>query len=113
MRYGRVLSVRGFEIHHGRTASNDESYILEKRTDRVLGTIRRDQRVWGTYIHDLFGSDQFRRGWIDQMKRIKNKTSETAGRPVTMDEQFDQMAELFASNMDLRLINNWLGVMGN
>jgi cobyric acid synthase len=63
------LSLRGYEIHHGRSERNEGSDLqpLIFRSDGVvIGSGRGN--VWGTYLHGLFDADEFRRWFIDRLR---------------------------------------------
>ena len=37
------------------------------------GAMRDDGLVWGTYIHGLFDQPQFRRAWLNRLRRRKGR----------------------------------------
>lgn len=63
--------VHGYEIHHGQTKPLSDSLrvALRDNAGQPLGFARADGRVWGTYLHGLFDADEFRRWFIDQLRR--------------------------------------------
>jgi adenosylcobyric acid synthase len=66
--YGAPL--RGYEIHAGRTTAAGRAPLAtitrrgEEDSQEDDGAISADGRVWGCYIHGLFASEAFRRGWL-------------------------------------------------
>jgi adenosylcobyric acid synthase len=69
----RGTALAGYEIHMGRTISS-EPWLAMKRTDPFEqpvadGAMSPDGRVWGCYMHGLFGNDRFRRAWLASLAR--------------------------------------------
>lgn len=83
----KPVSVRGYVIHMGRTdpGPHRPCFHLQRRaaqsTDQLQvgspdggsldGAVRDDGLVWGTYIHGLFDQPQFRRAWLNRLRRRK------------------------------------------
>ncbi|HAP41752.1 MAG TPA: cobyric acid synthase [Nitrospira sp.] len=81
------MSVRGYLIHMGRTdpGPHRPCFHLEGRPAQSVdqlqagapegealdGAVRDDGLVWGTYIHGLFDQPQFRRAWLNRLRRRK------------------------------------------
>ena len=58
------VPVDGYEIHMGRTTGRDTKrapFVTESGPD---GAASADGRVWGTYIHGVFGDGDFRGAWL-------------------------------------------------
>ena len=62
------LTVRGYEIHHGQTASDGLAPAVRRRDGEAIGAGLEHGRIWGTYLHGLFDADEFRRWFIDQLR---------------------------------------------
>jgi adenosylcobyric acid synthase len=58
--------VHGYEIHMGASSGPDCERPFVSLTGRVDGAASADGRIQGTYLHGLFGSDEFRRAWLAQ-----------------------------------------------
>jgi adenosylcobyric acid synthase len=63
-----AFDLQGYEIHMGRTNShstwlqiNTRNGIRSKVSD---GSITADGKVWGCYLHGLFGNGAFRHAWL-------------------------------------------------
>ena len=72
------IRVSGFEMHHGRTTVCDERPCFQQEEPAhetghgtALGWSSETGRIWGTYIHGVFDSDEFRRWFIDQIREQK------------------------------------------
>jgi len=62
------LEVRGYEIHHGLTATGSLVPLFERTDGQTLGVATPSHRVWGTYLHGVFDADEFRRWFIDRLR---------------------------------------------
>ncbi|MDH4302008.1 MAG: hypothetical protein OEV51_08020, partial [Nitrospira sp.] len=79
--------VRGYEVHMGVTLRAKELPCFtvysptaqgQKVPSRVTmseeaydGAVRSDGLVWGTYIHGVFDEPEFRRSWLNRVRRRK------------------------------------------
>ncbi len=79
-----AVTVRGYQIHMGRTFRRNERPCFKIRRhvgkeeanegaceDEVDGAIRPDGLVWGTYIHGVFDQPGFRRLWLNRVRSKK------------------------------------------
>jgi adenosylcobyric acid synthase len=57
--------VAGYEIHMGRTSGADCARPFLDLDGRPDGARSADGRVVGTYVHGVFASDAFRRGFLE------------------------------------------------
>ena len=71
-------NIFGYEIHMGRTDRKNNTspfFMIVKKEGRNVriedGTISKDKKVWGTYIHGIFDNDEFRRGFINYLRKRK------------------------------------------
>jgi len=80
-------SVRGYEVHMGVTRRMNERpcFTICSRTAQGQnvqssttmseqsydGAVRNDGLVWGTYIHGVFDEPEFRRDWLNRVRRRK------------------------------------------
>jgi adenosylcobyric acid synthase len=58
------MPVKGYEMHLGVTTGPELSRPMLRLTDGADGCVSRDGRVAGCYLHGLFTSDPFRRGFL-------------------------------------------------
>jgi adenosylcobyric acid synthase len=79
-----TLRVRGYHIHMGETSrgrdeasfslikvSGHEPASLQQNGRHLDGAASPDGLVWGTYIHGLFDEPEFRRAWLNRLRRSK------------------------------------------
>ncbi len=107
------LPIEGYEIHMGVTECHEPervSPLFEIRHpggqsfDEGWGT--QDGKVWGTYLHGLFESDQFRRSWLNGLRDSKGLAPllETYSARERKEMEFDRVAESLRSALDLERI---------
>jgi adenosylcobyric acid synthase len=60
--------VAGYEIHVGETTGPDCARPMLMLGGRPDGAVSANGRVAGCYLHGLFGSDGFRRAWLDSIR---------------------------------------------
>ncbi len=62
------FKVQGYEIHHGQSRSSDTAPLLKQDAGTYDGARSPNGRLWGTYLHGIFDSDEFRRWFIDRLR---------------------------------------------
>jgi len=55
-----AVPVSGYEIHYGDDKPDKSLFPFSHCSD--------DRQVWGTYLHGLFSSGEFRRAWLSEME---------------------------------------------
>ncbi|MBI5893355.1 MAG: cobyric acid synthase [Deltaproteobacteria bacterium] len=68
--------VKGYEIHMGETNGREQSFsVITIRNNRYVkihdGAISDNGKIWGTYIHGIFDNDEFRTGFLNEVRAIK------------------------------------------
>ncbi|MDQ0087241.1 adenosylcobyric acid synthase [Paenibacillus anaericanus] len=110
---GKRVPVEGFEIHSGNTVCNPGAEVAHlfniKRAsgeDLLEGAARSDGRVFGTYLHDLFNSDEWRRAWLDGVRMSKGlePLGETFSAALRKEAAFDRLAEHVREHLDMERI---------
>jgi len=66
------LKIRGYEIHHGQTDGGSLIPLVLREDGEVIGGGIKDHRIWGTYLHGIFDTDEFRRWFIDRLRIRRN-----------------------------------------
>lgn len=111
------LPVEGYEIHHGVTKLVEAPFAyLESSAggfDGVSvegaqpdGAVSPDGRVWGTYIHDVFSSDTFRRAWLSGF----GVEACAVERKVSIDRAIDRLADAVRDSLDMDALGRIIGV---
>ncbi len=108
----KKIPVRGYEIHHGRTTITGKvTEPVPPDQGRLLAVAHPDLPVWGTYIHGIFDSDEFRRFWLDRVRARKGLNP--LGRIQTsyeLDPALDRLAGVVRDNLDIRVVYRILGL---
>jgi adenosylcobyric acid synthase len=78
------LAVDGYEIHMGRSESRTPWLKIEGAVGTLDGAISPDGRIWGCYLHGIFGSARLRRAWLAGLGWHDSSTSET---PADLEER--------------------------
>jgi adenosylcobyric acid synthase len=72
-------ALQGYEIHMGRTNSDSTWLKIYTRNGMSCefpdGSMTADGRVWGCYLHGLFGNSAFRHAWLTSLGWIPKKQS--------------------------------------
>jgi len=104
------VPLKGYEIHHGATAASLPPAI--KTVDgRPLGYKHPNLPVWGTYLHGLFDANEFRRRFLDRVRRRKELSplvSIQASYDIEAD--LDRLAETVRRHVRMDRIYRLLGI---
>ncbi len=107
--------VLGYEIHHGITRLSPEAKpkfeihtCMQKKVKKRDGAQTEDQRCWGTYIHGIFDNDNFRRHFLNNLRKDKGWPAQGFGTTYDIDGEIDKLAGLVRENINLNLLYNIL-----
>ncbi len=113
------MRVSGYEIHMGRTGAvnkiNPAFKIVKRGKERVNtedGAVSIDGRVFGTYIHGLFDSDEFRQSFINRL-RVKKGFSPSYSKSRHSEAKemaFDRLATIVRESLDIERIYELAGI---
>jgi adenosylcobyric acid synthase len=98
-------TVTGYEIHMGRTVSQNSWLEITKRGGRSVkvpdGATSEDGKVWGCYVHGLFANQNLRRAWLESLGWSEN----TAGESETpFVASLTRLADTLESTLDMKLL---------
>jgi cobyric acid synthase len=104
--------VRGYEIHHGHTEpENGLIPVMTAEDGAALGLGHETLPVWGTYMHGVFDSDEFRRSWLNNLRRRKGlKPLFGTGAVFDLEPALDRLADIIRENTDIKQIFKFLGI---
>lgn len=92
LQYGVPLS--GYEIHLGKTTGPDCGRPTAMINGVEDGAISADGKVFGTYMHGLFGTDAYRSALLRSLGINANAFDYRAGVDAALDSIADQLAEV-------------------
>jgi len=102
-------SVRGYEIHMGETmllGDAEPLFVIKKRNGNDIeisdGATTKDGRCWGTYIHGIFDNDEFRRDFLNCIR--KEKGLDILDKTAKKEDGFDRLAGVLKENLDMEYI---------
>lgn len=102
------ISIKGYEIHHGRTkiGANAGAFCeIVQRGDKPAripdGAMSRDKRIWGTYLHGVFDNDTLRQALLNQIRKTKNLNIPLKSAVFSPDEEYDKLARVIKENIDM------------
>lgn len=110
------LELQGYEIRHGRSdALRDEPSIGTEKSNgnRMIGL--RCGEHFGTYLHDLFYNDYFRRQWLNTLRAKKNLPPLSREEAVVDTQQqrehnYNRLAQVLREHLDLEQIYRIIGI---
>ncbi|MBB5701661.1 adenosylcobyric acid synthase [Ochrobactrum daejeonense] len=84
-------SLEGYEIHIGRTEGTDAVRPFSRIGDHDDGAVSPDGRVMGTYLHGVFGADDFRRRFLGKLGVQSSGENYRAGIEAALDELAEEL----------------------
>ena len=93
-------SIRGYEMHSGRTDGPDRARPVFRIGGRGEGASSADGRICGTYVHGCFASDGFRDAWLCGLG------GKPRGQPfgAAVEEALEALAEAVELHLDIGAI---------
>lgn len=88
------LPLKGYEIHLGKTTGPDCMRPATRINGVADGAISADGRVFGTYMHGLFGADAFRTALLRSMGLAGDTLDYDAGVEAALDSIAGELAEV-------------------
>ncbi len=92
------LPVSGYEIHAGRTSGGDCGRPLFDLDGRADGARSPDGLIEGSYVHGVFGSDEFRRAWLRRAGVGGNPNLDYAA---AVERAIDRLADGVEQSVDI------------
>ncbi|MCK5215996.1 MAG: cobyric acid synthase CobQ, partial [Candidatus Omnitrophica bacterium] len=104
--------VKGYEIHHGHTRRLKGCipvFVLNKRNGKKTsvkdGVCNSLGNVWGTYVHGVFDCFDFRRNFLDRLRKKKGLPASSGKDTFFQDEEYDKLASLLRKNLNIKLLS--------
>ncbi len=111
--------VHGYEIHMGRTISVEEINpafkIVKRGSDDINqddGAVSKDSRIWGSYIHGLFDSDEFRQAFLNSLRVKKGIaiSNQSSSFKEIREDAFSRLSSIIRENIDIGQIYELSGI---
>jgi adenosylcobyric acid synthase len=108
------MEIRGYEIHHGRSASEEGAAraVAVDLKGEVLGLGDPRGLVWGTYLHGLFDANEFRRWFVDRA-RVRRGLG-PLGRVVAsydLEPAIEALARTVRESVDVKAVYGRMGLV--
>jgi adenosylcobyric acid synthase len=98
--------LHGYEIHMGRTDSASTWLKIGTRNGLPCkfsdGSITADGRVWGCYLHGLFGNTAFRHAWLTSLGWMPG--SQSLAHQAQLETSLDDLADEVEAAVDMHKI---------
>jgi adenosylcobyric acid synthase len=106
------IPLEGYEIHMGKTSFLEPVDQLFRIGEHWDGTLSPDGNVWGTYLHGIFHNDEFRRHWLNHLRRRKGlqPVQEMISFKDRQLEAFDRLADHVRRHLDIKKIYQITGL---
>ncbi len=106
--------LQGYEIHMGRTDSLSAWLKINTRNgmrcEILDGSITADGKVWGCYLHGLFGNTAFRHAWLTSLGWIPPRQSSTTQAVYPLETSLTYLADEVEAAIDIREIERMIWV---
>ena len=103
--------VEGYEIHMGVTTNLGEAIpMIELEDGRTDAYMRKDGRVWGSYLHGIFDNEDLVFGLVHDIMREKGINPEENHLSVAeyKEIQYNKLADLIRTHLDMDQIYKYL-----
>lgn len=104
------LKIFGYEIHHGISATESRP-LLQFDQARVCGSVHQEFPIWGAYLHGIFDADEFRRWFIDDLRKRRGLSAvNKVVASYDLEQCFDKLADTVRNSIDMDVIYQLLGL---
>ncbi|MEW5920105.1 MAG: cobyric acid synthase [Bacillota bacterium] len=114
------LELEGYEIRHGQSNAPAgvpciRTYASAGSAGEIIGVASPELPVMGTYLHNIFHNDLFRRRWLNTLRLRKGlpPLGEDHGRLEMQkhrEESYDNLASLLRKHLDLQRLYGIMGI---
>ena len=104
MEVGDGGDIKGYEIHMGKTLSNEERPLFRLHAiagEYGEGSVREDLDLYGTYLHGVFERPAFRRHFMSRLRKGAAESAPVKDYRESEDVNLDRLADGFESNLDM------------
>jgi cobyric acid synthase CobQ/L-threonine-O-3-phosphate decarboxylase len=99
-------TISGYEIHHGTSHGENLVPVVRREDGMDIGSSRAgSEHIWGTYLHGVFDADQFRRWFLDRLRRRKGwQPIVKVKSPYDLEPALDRLADHVRDALDMEQI---------
>jgi adenosylcobyric acid synthase len=103
------VEVSGYEIHRGRTApAAGWAPVFTRADGSPDGAAARGGRIWGTYLHGVFGAPDFRRAWLSSIGWRAREPGSSSD--AVVEREIDRVADVVSASLDMDRVRRIAGV---
>lgn len=104
-------TVRGYEIHHGVTEVENENLqrVLLDERGHCVGWASPSGLVFGTYLHGVLDSDNFRRHLLNELRVRRGWQPVSEGTPYSMSAGLEKLAKAVRESVDMDRVYMLIG----
>lgn len=99
--------VEGYEIHHGRSFLTTPCPPFFLLSDGRSEGVVKDGRIFGTYLHGLFDEGEFRRAFLNYLRKLRGLPP-YSGKGVSwrefVDRELDRLADFLTEHLNMPLL---------
>lgn len=116
------LELQGYEIRHGQSeAAGTAPHIIISEgapgEGDIIGMAATDLPVFGTYLHNIFHNDRFRRCWLDGLRARRGlpplaENENALSTAKRRQQNYDYLAQILRSNLDMEKLYSIMGLDG-
>ncbi|TCK98631.1 adenosylcobyric acid synthase (glutamine-hydrolysing) [Natranaerovirga hydrolytica] len=105
------VNIWGYEIHMGKTKLTEDVKPLITLDNNILdGAVNKEKTVFGTYLHGIFDSHNFRAALLEPIRKQKGlEHSKALSYEKAKDKAYDDLARVVRASIDIEAIKAILG----
>ena len=102
----------GYEIHIGKTEGCDCEYPVFRVEGRPEGASSRNGQIFGTYLHGIFSSNEFREAFLSELGRWRESEGSYANSDFEggIDATIDELASRCVNNIHIEVLMEIIGL---
>ncbi len=111
------LELEGYEIRHGQSNAPADMPAIRIQTPidsagEIIGVASPELPVMGTYLHNIFHNDLFRRHWLNQLRAQKGLPPLTTEHQMKKyrEQSYDNLAATLRKHLDLERLFKIMGI---
>lgn len=113
------LELDGYEIRYGKSEIPANSPCISiisspSIAEEVIGAASTEYPVFGTYLHNIFHNDLFRRRWLNALREKKGlhplEEEDRLEIQKHREQSYDNLAALLREHLDLEKLNEIIGI---